>query len=222
MSIIYWRGTPAWKWFAMTNRRHARALAAALAVAGLAGCGTYVPDGATVISVKNSKSEFDRADIRAEGNELLKRTPVNMKWYDTNTFITTATFSPGSYSFRARNYDGAGLVRKVQIVADKDYYEIEAKSVAEGDGDSAAATEGPVVSGQVAGLQGKDISVLFIGRDVILRSVRTEANGRFRVNAPDTGNWKVEVHQLGQPARSWTGAARVMNQPWDAGTIQLR
>lgn len=184
----------------------------------LAGCGTYVPEGATVVKVINSKYEFDRADIIQTKNELAQTRSVHMKWYDTNTFLTTATFNKGIYSFRARNYDGAAMSRDIAMDLETDYYEIDAGIQR----DTKASLEGPEVKGRLAGVQSGSVAVLFIGNQIVMKTADIEQNGAFSVNAPSKGNWKIEVHRLGDTPQSYTRQTMNITGAVDLGNIPLK
>lgn len=200
-------------------------MALATALPFLTGCGTYVPDGATVISVKDSPIEFERAEIQPAQNELGPRGSVKMKWYDTNTFLTTATLSPGLYSFRARNFDGGGFQEDIRVEAGKDLYELDGarKKVTETD---RAAQEGPAVAGKVQGyVQGNraaSVSVLFIGNEIVMRTTSVKPDGSFSVDAPYKGRWRVEVHMLGQTPRSYVHRVADISQPTNLGNVVLK
>jgi hypothetical protein len=174
----------------------------------LAACGTYVPDGATVVKVNNSRIEFDRAELRPK-NELQKGDMVRMKWYEENTYITTATLDPGVYSFRARSYNGGGLARDITIKPDVHLYEINAGTGAAGAGDDADqdSAAGPVLKGKLALGPGQrrpaSVSVLFIGTSIELRTATLAADGSFQTNFPQKGNWRIEVHVPGTQPLSY-------------------
>jgi len=198
--------------------------AVALAALMLAGCGVYVPKGATVIVVKNTKLEFDHATLRATGNELVKQGTIRMSWYDTNTFLTTATLTPGTYKFLARNYEGAGLSRDIIIQPDKNLYEIQA-DVAAGPAESGAlaATEGPPVSGNLVGLHSGKVAVLFISADVIMKTSMVKQDGSFSVESPRGGPWKIEVHLLGRQPKSWSSPQMMAtDKPQNLGQVLLK
>jgi len=201
------------------------ALGFAISTAMLAGCGTYVPDGATVVSVKNSQREFDRADLRPPANELKQSSPIPMKWYDTNTFMTTATLAPGTYSFRARNFDGGGIVEDIVVTADKNLYEIDAGIDRTGAKDQKAASAGPVVKGRVTTTlpqKHRQVTILFIGSQVVMRTVPLVADGSFSVEAPQAGRWRIEAHILGATPLSYVKPVTDVRAPLDLGTITLQ
>lgn len=187
----------------------------------LAGCGPYVPDGSTVVKVNNANYEFDRADL-FEDNELGGRKVYRMKWYDTNTFTTTATLDAKQYEFRARSYDGAAMSRMIQVVEGQNLYEIDASQKGK---DRAEAEQGPVVSGRVTGIvQGSrlpSVSVLFIGNQVVMRSTEVKRDGSFEVAAPGRGPWKIQVHLLGPQPRSYMHPLVNVQGALDLGTITL-
>ncbi len=192
----------------------------------LAGCGTYVPDGATVISVKNSKQEFERGELRPPQNELREMSIIKMRWYDDNTFLTTATLEPGVYSFLARNYEGAAIQRDIAIVKDKDYYEITAeRSVAEKGAEATPEVAGPQIKGRILSAQAgriSSVSVLFVGTDVVLRTAQVARDGSFTVESPRPGNWKIEIHRLGPNPVSYVHPVTNVTRPVDLGQITLR
>lgn len=200
------------------------ATALAMLALMLAGCGTYVPKGATVIAVKNTKLEFDHATLRPTGNELVKQGTIRMSWYDTNTFLTSATLTPGTYQFLARNYEGAGLSREIVIQPDKNLYEIQA-DIAAGQAESGAVApaEGPPVTGKLVGIHSGKVAVLFISADVIMKTSMVKQDGSFSVESPRGGPWKVEVHLLGRQPKSWTSAEMVAtDKPHNLGQVLLK
>lgn len=214
----------------MSNRLVAisqwRIMAAGAALAALlSGCGTYVPEGATVIALKNSKRDFERGELRPPENELQSQAIIKMRWYDDNTFLTTATLRPGVYSFMARNYDGSAVQRDVLIEEGKDYYEVSADIAPGNEEEKTPEVAGPEVKGRILSSQASRISavsVLFIGNEIVLKSARVERDGSFKVDAPRTGNWKIEVHLLGQNPVSYVHPVTNVIKPVDLGAITLR
>jgi hypothetical protein len=207
-----------------------RALAALPMALALAACGTYVPEGATVIKVTNSRIEFDRAELRPL-DELRRRDLVRLKWYDENTYITTATLAPGGYTFTARSYTGGGLMREITISPDVDLYEVNAGSGGEGGSGSEDGSDseggGPVVRGKLALSPGQrrppSVSVLFIGPTIELRSASVAADGGFEVKAPRSGMWRIEVHVPGNPPLSYVHSLTSLQAtPVDLGAVTLR
>lgn len=192
-------------------------------LAGFGGCGTYVPEGQLVVSVKNSRHEFERADLRATNNELAQGAVIPMKWYDTNTFLTSGSLQPGTYAFRARNYAGAAMSRDIRITAEEDLYEIDAGADASA---AAAATEGPVVKGKLqgggAGKGAATVAVLFIGKEVVMQTVQVDAGGGFSAKAPAKGSWKIEVHLLGDKPLSYVHPVTNVAGPLDLGVVALK
>ncbi len=197
--------------------------ASAAAMLALGACGTYVPEGAMVVSVKNSRHEFDRADLRPANNELLRNQVIIMKWYDTNTFLTSSTVQSGSYTFRARNYDGTAISRQIQVVPDQDLYEIDMSA---DNAAAAAAAEGPAVKGRLQLIGGvkmpPTVTVLFIGNQVAMQTAEVKRDGTFSATAPAKGSWKIEVHQLGDKPRSYVHPVTSVNGPIDLGAIALK
>jgi len=202
-----------------------------IAAVWLTACGTYVPEGSTVVEVKNARQEYDRADLLPVGNDLRKGGGVRMKWYNTNTYITTATLSPGQYSFRARSYDGGGIERPIQVTADKHLYVVDARSNAKaGAGQSAGndnGENGPAVSGIIAragtgAAFPRTVSVLFIQQEIILRTAQVDAQGRFTVQAPANGQFTIQVIKPGSvPALSIHRNVSI-NGPVNLGTVHLQ
>lgn len=191
----------------------------------LNGCGTYVPDGATVIALKNSKRDFERGELRPPENELQSQAVIKMRWYDDNTFLTTATLRPGVYSFMARNFDGSAVQRDVAIEEGKDYYEVSADVASSDEAEKTPEMAGPEVRGRILSSQAariSAISVLFIGNEIVLKTARVERDGSFKVDAPQTGNWKIEVHRLGASPVSYVHPVTNISKPLDLGAITLR
>ncbi len=211
----------------ITWRPVAVAVSAVMALV-LSGCGTYVPEGSTVVAVKNSKREYERADLRPPQNELGNRRQIRMKWYDTNTFITSGTLEPGIYSFTARNFDGGAIQRNIRIEPDKDLYEIDEAALQAGDAgeDSSTVTEGPPVKGKIlsytAANRRSKVAVLFIGNDIIMETVQPGPDGTFSVTAPHKGQWKIEVHMLGPQPTSYAHPVTNITGAVDLGAIALK
>src|SRR5690606_20199856 len=131
-NITCWRAMLSWKRCLMSSRLPRwrapgilRTAAATVAIAVLGACGTYVPEDSMVVSVKNSKIEFERGELIPARNELGDNRVIRMKWYDTNTFLTSGSLTPGVYSFRARNYEGGAFQQDIRIEPGKDLYELD-------------------------------------------------------------------------------------------------
>lgn len=209
--------------FRLPFARRGIAIVAGLAL--LTGCGTYVPEGATVIAVKGSNQEFDRGEIRATSSDFDKMGTIRMRWYDTNTFLTTATLSPGVYSFRARNYAGGGISREITITPDKHLYEIKTGGN-HADKDVAPVKEGAPVRAQVGLPPGTSrparISVLFIGKEIILRTTPLQNNNAIEVKAPYAGPWRIQLHVPGAVPLSYVHQTTNVQGPLDLGTVVLK
>ena len=192
-------------------------------------CGVYVPEGSTVFKVTNSRIEYDRAEIQPQ-DELRKREIVRLRWYDENTYITTATFTPGIYTFRTRSYTGGGLARDVQILPDVNVYEINAGSApvkSDGSGDSEmAGAGGPAIKGQIAPSRGQrrisTLSVLFIGESIEMRTAEVAADGSFETRAPGKGPWRIEIHATGRPPLSYVRQVENVAADLNLGKITLQ
>lgn len=207
------------------------AIALLAAGAALTGCGPYIPDGATAIVVKNARSEYERADLRVPP-EIASGSPlIPMRWYDTNSFLTTATLTPGEYSFRARNFDGQGVSHPIKIVAGENYYELD---VAKPDTDnkenpaSSADVAPPVVSGKIADTiafrlpRNANLTAVFIGKEVTLRTARIHSGGAFTVDAPSEGKWRIEIVLAGETPLTYTHPLTTVSKAGlDLGTITL-
>lgn len=193
------------------------------AVTLLSACGVYVPKGSTVVEIENVNREFDRAELRPV-DELRSGELIRMKWYSTNTYITSATLQPGTYSFRARRYQGGGLERQIEVVSGKNLYTVDG-----GSGESAnnqAETGGPAISGKITLSAGQrlpsTVSILFIGEQIEMRSAPVAQDGSFSSNAPRRGMWRVEVHALGNPPHSYVKEKHNIQGPLNLGNITLQ
>lgn len=188
----------------------------------LAACGVYVPEGATVVVIKNSKQEFDRAELRPR-NELNSGEVYRMRWYDDNTFMTTAPLAPGTYNFAGRSYMGGGMDREIEVVAGKNLYEVDGGSRAVTE---QAAKQGAALSGKINFAPGQprsaSVSVLFIGPTIEMRSATVSPDGAFQTNFPHNNTWRVEIHIPGNPPRSYVHPLVKVQGPVNLGTIQLK
>lgn len=192
----------------------------------LAGCGTYVPDGATVISVKNvpQEQEYDRAILRPENQLQGGGLGIRMKWYDTNTYMTTATLSPGIYKFQATRYNGGGISRNIRVTADKDFYEVDASRKDDEAGDDTEnedAMGGPELRGRVNS-PAVQVSVLFIGSSISMKEADVQKDGSFSTTFPGSGTWRVEIHKTGNPPQSYVHGVMNVTGPVDLGVITLQ
>lgn len=204
----------------MNRARFAGLMAAAMML--LAACGVYVPEGATVVVVKNSKQEFDRAELRPR-NELNRGEIYRMRWYDDNTFMTTVSLAPGIYNFAARSYLGGGLDRQIEVVPGKNLYEVEAGSRTDAD---SSVSQGAPLSGKITFAPGQprsaSVSILFIGPSIEMRSAAINPDGTFQSNFPHNNTWRVELHIPGTPPRSYVHPLVKVQGPVDLGTVQLK
>lgn len=177
----------------------------------------FQPKGSTLFIIQG-KTEYDRATLAfPESDE--QRQPLKLRWVDTNTYITTATLTPGKYLFSARTSDGLHYGQEVEITAGQNRYTLPEKSSG-----ATRVSQGPPVLATVTVARGErptQIAVLFIGSDLTVRRVTSPPDGKISVNAPSPGTWRVEVHGLGQPPRSFVRDGLRIAGPVDLGRITL-
>lgn len=176
------------------------------------------PKGTLVFKIQG-KREFDRVMLHYPDTGE-NRTPVRLKYIDTNTFQTSAGLAPGRYRLTMRAGDGTHLGADVDILPEVFSYDIpEPKFDRPGVSPVGSKTVRGRLS-QAAGLP-PEIVVVFIGREVIVR--RTPRTGdAFVVPAPMDGDYRVEVHVAGTPPRSWFGTTNITGPSTDLGEISLK
>ncbi len=188
---------------------------AVAACALLAGCDLQ-PRGTTVFKIEG-KQLFERATLAppsgAEG-----RAPLKLSWVDDNTFSTKLVLEPGRYLFSARSSAGMYYGREITVAAATKRYVLPP-----GNTGATTVAEGPTIKAEVTaeGSRPTDLVVLFIGSDFTVRRVSVKEN-RFSANAPAAGTYRVEVHALGDPARSYVREGLKIDGPVDLGLISLR
>lgn len=188
------------------------------ALALLTGCDMQ-PEGTLIFEIPSKSPEYDKAQI-AWPESLERRPPVKLRWLDTNTFLTTATLSPGRYLFSARSSDGLYYGREVIVTEEKKRYTLPVES--EG---ATTVAAGPPLTGTIVETRDKmpkEIAVLFIGHDLTIRRVAVEESGRFEAEAPAQGTFRVEIHALGDPPRSWVRDKVAVNGPTQLDVVSLR
>jgi hypothetical protein len=192
-----------------------RTAAAALVAIMLSGC--LQPRDAIVFEI-GGKREFRNA-VLLPPSSAEHRAPIRLRFLDTNTFMTTATLVPGNYVFTAMTLDGIHLSREVKVEKDKRRYQIAELTFA-----VPAPKEGPTLTGGIyieSGEMPREVAVLFISSDIIIRRVPVN-NGRFSANSPAEGTYRVEVHELKDPPRSWVRDGVKIEKPTDVGIISLK
>ncbi len=199
------------------------AILAAIALL-LTACGVYVPEGATVVEIENVNREFDRAEMRPL-NALRADETVQLKWYDTNVYMTTGTLSPGTWRFVARRYDGGGLQRDIEIVAGQNRYVVDGGNHPRTESEEQQSS-GPTLKGRLVSIPARhlpaSVSVLFIGERIEMREAIIQRDGTFTSNFPRNGVWRVEVHATGNPPYSYIRERQQVQGSLDLGDISLR
>ncbi len=181
----------------------------------LAGCDLQ-PRGTTVFKIEG-KQLFERATL-APPASAEARPALKLSWVDDNTFATKLVLDPGRYLFSARSSTGMYYGREITVDAGTKRYVLPA-----GNTGATTVAEGPPIKAEVtaAGPAPTDLVVLFIGSDFTVRRV-TVAENRFTAKAPAAGTYRVEVHALGEPARSYVREGLKIAGPVDLGLITLR
>ena len=179
------------------------------------GC-DYQPKGTIVFELKDDR-EFDGAQLQYPPSAENRR-PLKLRYVDRNVFMTTAALAPGRYTVSAHTGQGRHVGREVQIEAGKVRYEIDTKTPV----DPVMLGKGPSVTARVAGIMdGQELVVLFIGEDLTIRRVNAQ-DGAIKTDAPGTGTYRVEVHALGAPPRSWQQNAVEITGPVNLGTVEVK
>jgi len=165
------------------------------------GCELRPPQGVTAFRFED-KREIQAAQLIPPKSEE-QRGAIRLKFVDTNLFQTTATLAPGRYGLVVRVGEGQYLRTEVNIVPDQQLYRIPPiSSIA-----STTPSLGPRLQGRLYVRDGKmpeEVVVLFISYDVVVRRVRVEPEGRFSVEAPGKGYYRVELVAPSAPAWIWT------------------
>lgn len=190
----------------------------------LTACGVYVPEGATVVEIENVNREFDRAEMRPL-NALRADEFVQLKWYDTNVYMTTGTLTPGTWRFVARRFDGGGMQRDIEIVAGKNRYVVDGGNRAESQ-ENEEPSSGPPLTGRLVSTPARhlpvSVSILFIGERIEMREAVIQRDGTFSSNFPRDGIWRVEIHSTGNPPYSYVRERQQVQGGLDLGDISLR
>lgn len=184
----------------------------------LVGC-RYRPKDATIFKVEG-KREFDHAYLIFPEN-IENRKPLKLKFMDTNAFTTTATLGAGDYILSLRTNEGNHFNQPVKIEPGKWSYEIPEPSLNVA---HQKQEKGPAFSGRLyvgAGAMPTEVAVLFISHDVVMRRVPV-SNERFNTMAPAADSFRVEVHALGKPPRSWIAPNLDLRSPKDVGIITIQ
>lgn len=211
----------------MTNHLHPRPLVFAILAATaflLTACGVYIPEGATVVEIENVNREFDRAEMRPV-NALRADETVQLKWYDTNVYMTTGTLKPGTWRFVARRFDGGGMQRDIEIVAGKNRYVVDGGTQARTESDEQPSA-GPSLTGRLVSTPARhlpaSVSILFVGDRIEMREAVVQRDGTFTSSFPRNGIWRVEVHATGTPPYSYVRERQQVQGSLDLGDISLR
>lgn len=198
--------------------RHRSISLAALVLASavlLSAC-SLQPRGTTVFEIEG-KTDYDKATLAFPETDE-KRDTIKLRWVDTNVYTTTATLAPGQYLFTARTSDGLHYGREITVDAKTRRYKLPQISAG-----ATTVAAGPPVTGSVTVASGQrptELVVLFIGKDFTVRRI-TSTDGKFTVDGPAPGDYRFEIHGLGQPARTFTRERLTVSGPVDLGSITL-
>ncbi|MGI8905424.1 MAG: hypothetical protein ACR2IE_02910 [Candidatus Sumerlaeaceae bacterium] len=179
----------------------------------------FTPKGSIVFHVPGEK-EYDKAQLAYPPSEGERRQPLKLRFFDTNTWLTTATLAPGNYMFSARTGEGAFYSHEVHVTGNQTRYELPATSKA-----GSRITLGPKVSGTLSIPAGvtipPEVVVIFIGHDVTVRRVPLHQN-KFAIEAPQRGRYRVEVHLPGEKPLSFASRLLDINTDLDLEKIPLQ
>jgi hypothetical protein len=165
-----------------------------------------------------SKREYERAQLVFPASEE-HRAPLRLRFLDTNVWQTSATLQPGKYFFNVHSSDGSFHAQEITIVAGKDYYELPDFKQ-----NTNAPTQGPTLSGVLSVESGKlpkEVVIVFAADDVIIRRAAL-TNGKFTVESPSSGKFRVEIIAPGNPPLTHTRSEVDMSKAVDLGAITLR
>lgn len=165
------------------------------------GCELQPPKGVTAFRFEDKREVQSAQLIPPKSDEM--RGAIRLKFIDTNLFQTTATLAPGRYGLVVRLGEGQYLRTEIEIVPNQQLYRIPTfTSVA-----SPPVTLEPRLEGRLYVREGKmphEVVVLFISHDVVIRRVPVGGDGRFSVEAPAKGSYRVELVAPSAPAWIWT------------------
>jgi len=195
-----------------TNHRARLVLMTLWAGFFLVGCLVGPPKGVTAFVI-DDKTEYAGAMLIYPKSEEA-RLPLKLKFVDTNTFQTTATLAPGPYMIVLRTEMGRFLKVPVQIETGKNLYHVSvAPAVAAEPGED--SQHGATLRGTIYVHEGqipREVAIVFVDRDVVVRRAAVAENGRFEVEAPARAVYWVEIFGF-TPTRGWK---------WQRGKIDLR
>lgn len=191
-------------------------------MATFAGCG-LMPD----LMPKDAKrfhqlgkKEYDYAQLARTDSFAESQVPIKLKFVDTNTWQTTATLLPGKYQFSVRKHDSAWYGQEITIEQGKRSYEVPdltARFTAP------VQEKGPRVLGTISPLEPSmpvEVIVVFLNTNFTVRRAEVK-DGKFSVEAPGTGRYRILVHATGNPPRSWSHDTEIAG-PKDLGVIGFR
>lgn len=165
------------------------------------GCELQPPKGVTAFRFEDKREVQSAQLIPPKSDEM--RGAIRLKFIDTNLFQTTATLAPGRYGLVVRLGEGQYLRTEIEIVPDRQLYRIPPLTSV----GSTPVTSGPRLEGRLYVREGQmphEVVVLFISHDVVIRRVPVGGDGRFRVEAPAKGSYRVELVAPSAPAWIWS------------------
>ncbi|MCX7625899.1 MAG: hypothetical protein N2Z21_06775 [Candidatus Sumerlaeaceae bacterium] len=189
----------------------------------LLGCQVGPPKGVTAFIV-DEPTEFASAMLMFPKSEEY-RLPLKLKYVDTNTFQTTATLPPGRYTLVVRTEMGRYMKIPVDIEAGKRLYHVNTGPTI-ADEDLIVQKPTNLLRGKVqvpSGEQPREVLVLFVEHDAILKRVAVSSDGRFEVAAPHEGTFWIEMFAFTDKKRwKWEGGPYDLRKSVDLDLVYLR
>lgn len=189
----------------------------------MVGCRVGPPKGVTAFIV-DEPTEFASAMLMYPKSEEY-RLPLKLKYVDTNTFQTTATLAPGRYMLVLRTEMGRYMKVPVDIEANKRlYYVNTGPTIADDDQSFQKPTNFLRGRAQVpSGEQLRELVVLFVEHDAVLKRVAVSSDGRFEVEAPHDGSFWIEIFAFSDKKKwKWEGGPYDLRKSVDLDLIYMR
>lgn len=194
-----------------------------IVLVALVGCRVGPPKGVTAFIV-DEPTEFASAMLMYPKSEEY-RLPLKLKYVDTNTFQTTATLAPGRYMLVLRTEMGRYVKVPLDIEPNKRLYHVNTGPTI-ADDDPSLQKPNNFLRGRaqvLGGEQLRELLVLFVEHDAVLKRVAVSSDGRFEVEAPHDGSFWIEIFAFSDKKRwKWEGGPYDLRKSVDLDLIYLR
>lgn len=192
---------------------------------GLFSCKVGPPKGVTAFVVDDT-TEYASAMLLYPKSEEY-RLPLKLKYVDTNTFQTTATLAPGSYTLVVRTDMGRYVKIPVEIEANKRLYRVSSGPLI-ADEDNVKSSGSPRLRGKITipngQPQAQEVVAIFVDRDVTVKRATVAADGQFEIEAPRQGQFHIELFAL-SPKDVWKWESKdplEVKQTTELSSLNLR